>query len=125
MAKPQALDATFAALRAVLEAHATQMLVLSDKPGDYQLAERDRKDRAGQPLFAAAVRVCKNYVSFHLMPVYGCPKLLEGISPELRKRMQGKACFNFTSVDPVLMRELAALTSTGLKAFRNVKLPWD
>jgi hypothetical protein len=63
--------------------------------------------------FFAAVRVGKRYVSFYLMPVYAHPELLEGISPELRRRMQGKSCFNFTSVDEALLGELAELTRVG------------
>ena len=31
--------------------------------------------------------------------------------PELRRRMQGKACFNFTRVDEALFAELATLTA--------------
>ena len=38
------------------------------------------------------------------MPVYGLPELLADISPELRRRMQGKACFNFTRVDERALR---------------------
>ena len=48
-------------------------------------------DRTGRPLFAAAVQIKKSYVSFHLMPVYANPALLDSLSPALRKRMQGKA----------------------------------
>ena len=47
------------------------------------------------------------------MPVYVEPSLLEGVSPELRKRMQGKSCFNLTSVDERLLGELEALTRRG------------
>ncbi len=54
-----------------------------------------------------------------LFPVYARPGLLDGISDGLRKRMQGKACFNFTAPDPKLFKELAALTAKGLKAFRE------
>jgi hypothetical protein len=52
----------------------------------------------------------KNYVSFHLMPVYMYPDLLEGASPGLMKRMQGKSCFNFKRVEPDTFEELRALT---------------
>ena len=36
--------------------------------------------------------------------------------------MQGKACFNFTSVDPVLFKELERLTKAGFDCFK--KLGW-
>lgn len=50
------------------------------------------------------------------------PELVKGLSPELKKRMQGKACFNFTSVDEGLFQELAALTSKGFEEFRRREL---
>lgn len=118
------LDETFNALRAVLKPHGKHLLVQVDKPGNYQLASRTMKDRVGRPLFVAAVQTKKNYVSFHLMPVYSAPELLESISPELRKRMQGKSCFNFKTIERQQVKELSALTKTGIKAFERVKLPW-
>ena len=64
-------------------------------------------------MFFGSVFIKKRYVSFHLMPVYVSPPLLENISDALRKRMQGKSCFNFTKADKELFRELADLTAAG------------
>jgi hypothetical protein len=64
------------------------------------------------------------YVSLHLIPVYAQPALLDGISPALRKRMQGKACFNFTTIDGGQLEELGALTREGLRRMETIKLPW-
>jgi hypothetical protein len=124
MPKPETVDKTFAALKKILEAYARRMIVLVDKPGDYQLGSPTMKDRIGRPLFVAAVQTKKNYVSFHLMPVYACPDLLQEISPALRKRMQGKSCFNFTAIDPAQVHELTELTKNGIEQFKNIKLPW-
>jgi hypothetical protein len=63
-----------------------------------------------KPRFFGAVQTRKSYVSYHLMPVYENPSLLDGISDGLRKKMQGKSCFNFTVSDPSLFEELDALT---------------
>ena len=38
------------------------------------------------------------------------------MSPDLRRRMHGKGCFNFTRVDEPLFAELADLTATGIAA---------
>lgn len=124
MPERAAFEETFAALRSILIPYATELLVQVDRPGDYQLCSKTMKDRIGRPLFVAAVQIKKNYVSYHLMPVYGVPRLLNRISPALKKRMQGKSCFNFTSIDPEQVKELSSLTKTGIAAFRNVKLPW-
>ena len=44
------------------------------------------------------------------------------ISPELARRRQGKACFNFTAPDSKLFRDLAALTDAGFKRWRTAKM---
>src|SRR5688572_3320896 len=71
------------------------------------------------PLFFAGVTSRKSYVSFYLMPVYIQPALLEGISPELKKRMQGKSCFNFKVVDDALFEELARITEQGFLSYKQ------
>ena len=68
-------------------------------------------------LMFAAVKLGRRYVSYYLMPVYLEPTLLEGISPELRRRMQGKSCFNFTRIDRALFDELEALTARGSEQY--------
>jgi hypothetical protein len=118
------LDDTFAALRQVLAAQSKRLIVTIDKPGDYQVASPTMKDRIGRPLYVAGVKTGKNYVSYHLMPVYMQPELLQTLSSRLTKRMQGKSCFNFTSVDPDEAKELSALTKAGIAGFRDLKLPW-
>jgi hypothetical protein len=50
------------------------------------------------------------------MPIYVQPSLLDEVSPALRKRMQGKSCFNFAKVDEPLLAELEALTRRGYEA---------
>ena len=55
------------------------------------------------------------------MPVYMYPEMLETISPDLKKRMQGKSCFNFKSMDETLFDELAALTKRGFERFKLEK----
>ena len=81
-------------------------------------------DRVGRPLFCAAVQINKSYVSYHLMPVYANPALRNSLSPALKKRMQGKSCFNFTTVEPGQLKELAAVTKKGIAGFKNLNLPW-
>jgi hypothetical protein len=56
---------------------------------------------------------------FNARQVYMFPKLLENISLEPRKHMQGKSGFNFKKVEPELFKELAALTKREVKQFRK------
>jgi hypothetical protein len=114
-------DATFAALKSILVKYAPKLTVVTDKPGDYYLDGR-YSEQHKKPIFFGAVRTGKNYVSFHLMPIYGCPQLVEGLSDELKKRMQGKSCFNFKTITPGQVKELKALTKRGFEVFK--KLGW-
>jgi hypothetical protein len=89
-----------------------------DKPGEYYL-ETKTAMRQGQRFQFGGVKIGKAYVSFHLMPIYMNPKLQGTISPELKKRMQGKSCFNFTQVDPSHVAELKKLAKAGFEEFKT------
>lgn len=118
-AAPKAdLTAVFTVLRRLMAAHAKGLDVTADTPADFCVYTRHiLKNKT--PLFFGSVQVKKNYVSYHFMPVYVDPGLLAGVSPALKKRMQGKSCFNFSEVDRPLFRELAALTRAGVDRYRK------
>ncbi len=105
-------------LRAILTPYEQRLVVKSDQDGDYYLETRHLMKNK-QPLFFGSVKAQKNYVSFYLMPVYVCPDLLDSISPDLKKRMQGKSCFNFKATDPALFAELASLTEKGFARYQQ------
>ena len=110
----------FAGLRKILTPYAKAMVVLHDTPDHYCLNTTKLHPTNKQPLMFAAVRTGKNYVSYYYMPIYGWPALQASISPALKKRMQGKACFNFTEVDEALFAELADVTARGLAGFKKM-----
>ncbi|MCD6032620.1 MAG: hypothetical protein K0S78_4802, partial [Thermomicrobiales bacterium] len=83
--------AVFDRLAAIFAPYQSILIAKSDEPGDLYL-ETPPSSAYPSGLFFGAVKIRKRYVSFHLMPVYVHPDLLDGLSPELRKRMQGKSC---------------------------------
>ncbi len=99
----------FRRLREILAEHADALDVVVDEPTSYRLNSRYVRKDGYVPMFGA-VEITKRYVSFHLMPVYMAPQAVLPISDQLRRRMQGKACFNFTRVDEDLLAELSDLT---------------
>lgn len=110
----------FAALKKILEPYEKHLHVLPYKPEFYCLVTRLSVHK-GKPVWFAAIRMGKNYVSYHFMPVYMNAAMQKRIPPELKKRMQGKACFNFSEVDPGLFRELTELTRAGFEGYRAMK----
>jgi hypothetical protein len=112
------LPATFLALRAILEPFEPALVKVHDNEGHYYL-DTAHLQKNGKPLFFGAVRTGKNQVSFHLMPVYLWPELLEGTSEALLARMQGKSCFNLNTPDAEVVEALRALTRKGFERYRE------
>ena len=117
MARSGAFHATFETLRALLKPYEPRLTVVMDKPHAYYLASNRSKTASGSAIWFGGVEIKKNYVSFHLIPVYANATLRESLSPSLRKRMQGKSCFNFTAIEPAHLKELTAVTKKGFTGF--------
>lgn len=101
----------FARLRAMLLELHTAAIVTKDGPSEFALGQPS----AGPPKFLAAVYLKSSDVKFHLFPVYERPELLEELSPELRKRMQGKSCFNFRKIDEEIFDQLEVLVARAMR----------
>ena len=108
----------FEELKMILRPFAANLTVKADSMDAYYL-DGPYSEKWKKELFFGSAQVKKNYVSFYLMPVYMYPDLLKGISPELKKHMQGKSCFNFKKVEPELFKELAALAKKGYERFQK------
>jgi len=108
----------FEHLRKILKPFAPKLTVKNDTTETYYL-EGPFSNKWNRELFFGSVQIKKNYVSFYLMPVYMYPDLLKDISPELKKHMQGKSCFNFKKVEPDLFQELNSLVKESFKRFQK------
>jgi hypothetical protein len=118
-------DAILAVLKPVLARYADRLTVTADSPAGYSLDTKSPSpfpQHKGHPMFFGAVRPGKAYVSFHLMPLYMCPELMARVPPALKKRMQGKSCFNFKAApEPELVQALAELTDEAFRIWSERK----
>jgi hypothetical protein len=115
---PTEFESIFARLREILQKYSTRLSVREDTARRYCLeCGLHSKHKKVMPI--AWVEINKAYVSYHLMPIYGCPALLKDVSKELKARMQGKSCFNFKAADESLFAELDRLTAQGFAAFKK------
>ena len=104
----------FEKLKTILKPYAERLTLTTDTVDTYYI-DGPYSEKWKKQIFFASAQIKKNYVSFYLMPVYMYPDLLKDISPELKKHMQGKSCFNFKKVEPALFEELAELTRQGVE----------
>src|SRR6266498_44545 len=120
-------ECIFVRLRGILEKHSAALTVKADAPDHYSLmgsagpaALQAWGGKVKRPMIPVAwVQVGKAYVSYHLMGLYGNTRLRDGMSKELKARMQGKTCFNFKVVDEKLFNELDRLTARSITGFRK------
>ena len=117
--------AIFAVLKPVLGEYEKRLSVKSYSPSEYAVLTKSASpfpQHKGEPLYFGGVRLGKAYVSFHLMALYMCPEMQKRITPALKKRMQGKTCFNFkTQPGPELVADLKRLTEEGIKLWGEKK----
>jgi hypothetical protein len=110
----------FAELRNIMNRYGKKLSVVHDTPVNYYVngfySEKFKKE-----IMFGAVQIKKNYVSYHLMPLYIYAEMKKAVPPELKKRMQGKSCFNFTKIDKALFKELNRVTETGYDLFVSKK----
>jgi len=112
------LEGVTQALAALMQRAAPGMSVRESGGYGLQLeAPWDNPAKPGERMWFGGVRRGKAYVSYHLMPVYTHADLAAGIPPDLKKRMQGKSCFNFKAEDPALFDQLEALTRDAAAAY--------
>jgi hypothetical protein len=121
------LESVFTRLRELLAGHSAGFTISEDTSTKYSLqapvgaatlrAWRGKAKASAIPV--AWVQIGKGYVSYHLMGVYGAPRLMDKYSNELKARMQGKSCFNFKRIDENLFGELSCLTADSLAAMKR------
>ncbi len=114
---PADLTPVFQRLKTILEPYAEQLVVAENTDDNYYLNTAHIMPNK-QPLYFGSTIIKKNYVSFYVMPVYLHPELLEDVSEALKKRMQGKSCFNFKQIDDNLFAELEALVARGYATYQ-------
>jgi hypothetical protein len=109
-------EEVFLRLRGILSRHVPPLVVTQDEAGGYTVA-LDRPAIPEPRRYFGSVAVRRNYVSYYLIGVYSNPEIREEMSAALRKRMQGKSCFNFTTVDEGLFGELVQITDRASVAY--------
>ena len=119
-------DSVFDRLKEILQQYAGSFTI-KDNDGSYSVCGKVGpatlkiwKGELRQPIMPVAfIEIKKNYVSYHLMGIYMNPAMQAGISKDLKKRMQGKSCFNFKQVDEKLFEELEQLTAKSIDAMKK------
>ena len=125
------MDAIYKAIETLLRARAKKhgLLALSAtidskaQAPKQQLHLYGKKDvaigkRKAQKTYVVGIVLNKNFVGFYSMAYYAFPKAFD-LSPELKKTLKGKSCFNIKALDPKLEKELAKMIELGIRLFKK------
>ena len=108
----------FNALVCIMKKHVSDLAIVTEDAEQFYV-NTHKQEAKNKAIFFGMVKKAKEKVAYHLMPVYCNPELLSDISPELKKKMQGKSCFNFKQQDDTLFAELDQLTAQSLADYRR------
>lgn len=114
------VNTTFEKLKGILSKFESHLSLMHDKEDNYYLNTPVNAVNQKAEFFGA-VQIKKSYVAYHLYPVYSHPELLNDISENLKKCMQGKSCFNFKEVDKEIFKELSNLTKASFDKYKSLK----
>ena len=110
----------FDKLKNVLCSNGKGLEVKKDSPDYYYLNTNQQIKK--KDVFFGAVQIRKSYVAYHLYPIYTHPELLDHISDTLKKRMQGKSCFNFKKgITDEHLSELKELTERSYQKYLEIE----
>jgi hypothetical protein len=76
-----------------------------------------RRQGATKHEWFAGVNRGTGVVRFSLLPMYGHPELLDGLSPRLLKRRTGASLFTFAAIDDAELAELAGLVGRAYRVY--------
>lgn len=113
----ESLNDIYHLLKPFMECYKNELDVVTEDEKEITLNTHHIMEN-GKPLFFGMIKIGKRYVSYHLMPVYVFPDLLDDLSPELKKRMQGKSCFNFSKSEHIPTEELSSLTKNCFERYK-------
>lgn len=108
----------FQSLTAIMRPHCAGLDIKHDSETVFY-ADTFHIMKNGKPLYFGSVEIKKRYVAYHLMPLYVHPLMLESVSETLRRRMQGKSCFNFTKLDEALFSDIQQPATASRKHSEN------
>lgn len=111
------VETAFSKLKAILKLYAAKLVVVADTSDTYYL-DTAHLMKNKKPLFFGSVKKARGHVSFHLMPVYLYPDLLESVSSDLKRSMSGKSCFKFRSIDQNLLKEIERVAKAGFAKYK-------
>src|SRR3989344_5044669 len=69
--------------------------------------------RKPQQTYLAGIILQKNFVGLYMMPIYSHPQLTKNLSPQLRRMLKGKSCFNVNQADRAVLSEIDKLLKEG------------
>ena len=92
MPKVKDFSQVFQDLKAIIEPFEKELVLKTNESDNYYL-DTHHKRKDGYVEAFGGVQVKKNYVSYHLMPVYAYPELLASPLPRTQKTYAGQIMF--------------------------------
>lgn len=108
----------FRELKSIMASYSALMDCTENSSDSYNLFTRHIQGN-GKALYFGGIKINKNFVSYHLMPIYVFPELTLSMDPELKKHLKGKSCFNFKILKASELMQLKTLTELCFNKYKS------
>ncbi len=125
------LDEVFKEIKKILEKNSEDFFKTAQyigsqakqKPGFHLYGNKEVSlfGKKPQQTYIAGVIQQKNYVSFYFAPIYSHPDEFKEISPDLKKLLKGKSCFNISKSSTRLLVEIEEILKKGINKYKEIK----
>ena len=126
------LESIFLQIKKILEQHSVDLLARDEyigsqaktkKPGYHLYGKKEVSLFGKKPklTYIAGVIQQKHYVSFYLSPIYSHPDVYSDLSPDLKKVLKGKSCFNIKRATPQLLNDIKEVLERGIDKYKEIK----
>ncbi len=111
----------FKILKAILAQYAPPFSVINDLETRYELSSQQEVLVLGkkkQGMYFGAVMMHGGHVGFYMMSAY-MTNLANDLSPELKKCLKGKSCFQIKKIDDIILAQIETFTATSYQYYQQ------
>ena len=114
----------FERMKSLLKKQCPPMVISKDDKNNYELIGNKpvpygSTKKIVPGMFFVSIVLNKTMVSLHFFPMYMRKDLFEPLVPNMIKLLKGKTCFNIKDVNEINEKELDALLSRGVDAWKK------
>jgi hypothetical protein len=121
---PETVSLIFEKIKSILQKQSPPMVISKNTKDCFELIGNKPVPYGSKKVMTPGMYFCsvfvrKDMISFHFFPIYMNREIFEPLIPNMIKLLKGKSCFNFKKPEHLNEKELTALLTKGVEAWKK------